>query len=291
MFFVDEEISTQPADWLRVARLAPQVRALLPQPGERVAYTGCGTSWFMSVSSAAVSEAAGLGEADAYTSSEFNYARSYDRVIAISRSGTTTEVIELLKRLKDQVPTTIITAVPGSPVTEIADHSIVIDFVDERSVVQTRFATAALALTRAHSGHDLARASRDAESALAADLGDLPESEQIAFLGSGWTYGLAMEAALKTREAAQFWAEAYPPMDYRHGPMSIAQAGRTTWCFGEAPAGLVDEVCATGARWESSSIDPMAHLVLAQRVAVAIAKRRGLNPDQPRGLSRSIILN
>jgi len=291
MFFVDQEIGTQPQVWLQAAALAPQVQTVLPQHGERVALTGCGTSWFMAVSAAALYEADGVAEADAYTSSEFNYARKYDRVIAISRSGTTTEVIDLLHRLKGVVPTTVITAVPGSPVTTAADHTVIIDFADERSVVQTRFATTVLALVRAHLGHDMVPISRDAETALAAEIGELDSVEQIAFLGSGWTYGLAMEAALKTREAAQFWSEAYPPMDYRHGPMSVAQPGRVTWCFGVAPEGLADEVRATGARWESSTLDPMAQLVFAQRVAVAIAKHRGLNPDQPRGLTRSIILS
>lgn len=290
MFFIEQEIGTQPQVWLQAAALAPQVHSLLPQAGERVAFTGCGTSWFMSVAAAALCESEGLAEADAFTASEFNHARRYDRVLAISRSGTTTEVVDLLGRLKGVVPTTVITAVPDSPVTQAADHAVIIEFADERSVVQTRSATTVLALLRAHLGHDIAAVARDAQAALDLEVGALADAEQIAFLGSGWGYGLAQEAALKTREAAQFWAEAYPPMDYRHGPMSIAQPGRVTWCFGVPPAGLAEEVRATGAGWESSSLDPMAHLVFAQRVAVAIAKRRGLNPDQPRGLSRSIIL-
>lgn len=290
MYFVDQEIDSQPQVWRQAAMRVGQAQAALPRSAERVAFTGCGTSWFMSVSAAALYESEGVAEADAYSSSEFNYTRKYDRVIAISRSGTTTEVIDLLTRLKGHVLTTVITAVPDSPVTAVADATVILDFADERSVVQTRFATTVLALMRAHLGHDIEQVSRDAEVALAATIGELDRVEQIAFLGSGWTYGLAMEAALKTREAAQFWSEAYPPMDYRHGPMSIAQPGRATWCFGQAPAGLADEVRATGARWESSSLDPMAQLVFAQRVAVAIAKHRGLNPDEPRGLTRSIIL-
>ena len=48
------------------------------------------------------------------------------------------------------------------------------------------------------------------------------EVEQVSFLGRGWTVGLANEAALKLRESVQFWAEAYPAMEYRHGPISIA---------------------------------------------------------------------
>ena len=51
------------------------------------------------------------------------------------------------------------------------------------------------------------------------------------------------------------------------------------------------EIIATGALLEKSSLDPMAHLIRAQRTAIEIAKVKGLDPDHPRGLSRSIILN
>jgi fructoselysine-6-P-deglycase FrlB-like protein len=290
MFHATHEIRTQPEDWRRIAQESASHAHVLPRRGERVAFTGCGTSWFMSMSAAWLYEAAGFGEADAYTSSEFNFGRKYDRVIAVTRSGTTTEVIELLERLKGVVPTTVITAIEDSPVAAVADHAIVLPWVDEQSVIVTRFATTVLGLMRAHFGDDLHQAATDAEWAIDAPIDELATAEQISFLGSGWTVGLAHEAALKTREAAQFWAESHPAMDYRHGPISIAQPGRLVWCFGPVPEGLDDQVRGLGAGFESNTIDPMAHLVLAQRVAVQIAANRGLNPDTPRGLARSIIL-
>lgn len=290
MFHVDQEISTQPQDWARAVALADAVRGDLPERGARAAFTGCGTSWFMSSAAAELREHAGQGETDAFTSSEFNHLRHYDHVVAITRSGTTTEVIELLERLRGTTRTTVITAVPGSPVTAVADRTILLDFVDEESVVQTRFATTVLALIRVWLGQDLAKAISDAEHALHEPVDAHASAEQITFIGTGWTIALAQEAALKTREAAQFWSEAYPGMDYRHGPISIAQRGRLVWCFGAVPEGLEAQVRATGAGFVSSTMDPMAHLVLAQRVAVELAKVRGLNPDAPRNLTRSIIL-
>jgi fructoselysine-6-P-deglycase FrlB-like protein len=116
-------------------------------------------------------------------------------------------------------------------------------------------------------------------------------AEQITFLSTGWSLGIAHEAALKTRESSQFWAEAYPAMDYRHGPISIAQPGRVVWFFGEPPAQLVEDVEFRGAFVEVRNVDPMAHLVLAQRAALKISEARGLDPDNPRGLARSIILS
>ena len=289
-FHIDVETSTQPENWLTAAEIAPQFAQYLPQAGERVALVGCGTSWFMSMAFASIRESMRLGESDAYTASEFNYGRRYDRVIALTRTGTTTETVDVLRQLAGRVPTTVITSLPDSPAEEAADHAIVIDFAPEESVVSTRFATTTLALLRAHLGQNLSAASEQARDLLEVPLDQLVNTEQISFLGSGWSLAMAHEAALKLRETAQFWSESHPAMDYRHGPISIAQAGRVTWCFGEVPAKLKAEVEATGAYFESRAVDPMAHLVLAHRLGAALARRRGINPDQPRHLSRSVVL-
>ena len=53
---------------------------------------------------------------------------------------------------------------------------------------------------------------------------------------------------------------------------------------------LVADIRATGATVRTSSHDPLIELVQAQRLALAVAAQRGLDPDAPRGLSRSIIL-
>lgn len=288
--FVLAEVASQPHVWRQAAELLPSVAADLPRRGERVAVVGCGTSWFMAQAYAALRESAGHGETDAFPGSEYPLGRRYDRVVMISRSGTTTEIVELLGQITDQ-PTALITAAAGSPAQAKAGATIAMPFADERSVVQTRFATAALVLLRAHLGADVDQLVADGEKALRVDVADLLDVEQVTFLGRGWTFGLANEAALKTREAAQFWAESYPSMDYRHGPISIAQLGRVTWSLGPAPAGLRDQVAATGARFVEHDLDPVAGLVVAQRFAVGLALGRGLNPDTPRSLTRSVILS
>ncbi|MEZ7826657.1 MAG: SIS domain-containing protein [Aquiluna sp.] len=287
----ETEIFSQPEIWEQTIAFYPKVAALLPKSGERVAFVGCGTSWFMSMAVADMRESMGLGESDAFTASEFPLNRKYDRIVAISRSGTTTEVVDLLSNISN-TPTVIITAVAGSPVTEHADETVLLDFADEESVLQTRYATAVLALMRTHFGEDISHLAEQCRTILGTPLdAELLQVEQISFLGTGWTIGLANEAALKTRESSQFWAEAYPAMDYRHGPISIAQPGRAVWIFGESPAGLEKNIADSGALLVTSELDPMVHLVLAQRVAVAISEGRGLDTDNPRGLARSIVLN
>ncbi|MTE19629.1 SIS domain-containing protein [Streptomyces sp. TRM43335] len=303
------EIATQPACWRRAVEAAEGAVESLPRPGERVAVTGCGTSWFMAQSYAALREAAGQGETDAHAASEFPVGRSYDRVVAITRSGTTSEVLHLLGELAGRVPTTALTADPNTPVVDAADRVVVLEWADEESVVQTRFATSALALLRAglerHGGlpagvKTVARAAVDAERAVTQPLPEaVLAAEQWTFLGRGWTYGLALEAALKMREAAGAWTEAYPAMEYRHGPIAVTGPGRVAWLLGSLPDGLAGDVERVGGTLLAESdcpatgegaLDPMADLIRAQRLAVALAESRGADPDRPRNLTRSVIL-
>ena len=291
------EITTQPDDWHAVLGRVPEALAVLPPRGATVAVTGCGTSYYVAQAYASLREASGTGQTDAHAASEFPTDRRYDHVVAISRSGTTTEVIELLERLRDlpdAPPTTVFVATEGTAIPALATHAVLLGEVDESSVVQTRFATTTLALLRATLGEDLAPAIADARAVLAEDasaaLAGVVDAEQITFVGRGWTVGLAHEAALKLRESAQFWTESYPAMEYRHGPISIATSGRATWAFGEVPEGLDEDVRATGAHFEHRDIDPLADLVRLHRLCLAKAEQAGVDPDRPRHLSRSIIL-
>ncbi len=288
---IEPEIASQPECWLRAAELAVDVAGILPARGERVAIAGCGTSWFMAQAYAAAREADGQGETDAFAASEFPPGRRYDRILVLSRSGTTTEVVDLLARIDHTIPTVAITADASTPVAAAADAFIALDFADERSVVQTRFATSELALLRTHLGQDVAPVAEAAQRILAEPLPEpLTAARQFTFLGTGWTCGLASEAALKLREAAGMWTEAYPAMEYRHGPVAVTGPGSVVWLFGPAPEGLTGEIAkAGGLAWQSEA-DPMAELVRAQRLAVAVARARGLDPDRPRNLTRSVIL-
>ncbi|QNA91313.1 MULTISPECIES: SIS domain-containing protein [unclassified Microbacterium] len=286
-----EELFSQPQTWATAADLTAE-QAQLPAAGTRIAVVGCGTSWFMAQSYAALRESSGQGETDAFAASEAFIDRGYDAVVALTRSGTTTEVLELVERIKGRIPTVGVIGDPISPLVSLVDEAILLPFADEKSVVQTRFATTALALFRASLGEDLTAAIADAEAVLTEPGDDeLRDAEQYTFLGRGWTIGLAHEAALKLRESSQSWTEAYPSMDYRHGPIAIAAPGRVTWQFGEAPEGLPAQVEATGARFEQREIDPLADLVRLHRTALDRAVARGLDPDQPRNLTRSVILD
>jgi len=285
---VEREISSQPDCWTRALASVDGAAKVLPGRGERVAVIGCGTSWHVATAIAAAREAADHGETDAFPASELP-ARSYGVVLAVTRSGTTIEVLDALRKLPSSVRKIGITADASAPIREATDQLLVLDYADEQSVVQTRFATTVLTVARAHVGHDLAPVVEQARVAVAADLDDrLIDRPHYVFLGRGWSTGVAREAALKIQEAASAWSEAYPALEYRHGPLSTASENSVVWLLGVDDGVLVNDIRRTGATVVVSDADPQAELVLAQRVAVATAQARGLDPDRPRYLTRSV---
>jgi glucosamine--fructose-6-phosphate aminotransferase (isomerizing) len=288
MTLTADEIRSQPGLWRRVAD--GPVPEYLAARGRRMLVIGCGTSAFMAMAYAELRERAGFGETDWAFGSEVPTGRRYDTVLALSRSGTTTEIVDAMREL-DADTKVVLSAVQGGPLVPLVDQYLALDFADEASIVQTRFPTTAMSLLRAGLGTDLRPSIADSEVAVEGPLPvDPADFEHFVYLGTSWTVGLAHEAALKMREAAQAWSESYPAMDYRHGPIAVAGERSLVWIFGTPPAGLVDQVAGTGARVVTSALDPLAQLIQVQRLAVAAAGARGLDPDHPRALTRSVVL-
>ena len=299
MSYLMDEIASQPECWSKAIGLAGSAESALPGPGERVAAVGCGSSLNVARCYAALREAAGQGETDAFPASEMPGTRRYDRLLYISRTGTTTEVLDAVRRAPRRTPTTAVTAVPDAPLARQARHVVPLDFADERSVVSSRFITSSIVLLRAHlaacpgagPGLDVRALPDAAAREVACPLPpEVAERSEFTFLGRGWAAAVADEAALKLREASRTWAESYPALEYRHGPISVSDEGTVVWALGEVPADLLADARRTGAAVIASDADPLAGLIGAQRLAAALAERKGIDPDQPRALSRSVIL-
>ncbi|MEA5154490.1 sugar isomerase [Raineyella sp.] len=286
-FYVADEIASQPDCWQQAIGLVDTVADILPRPGERVAYVGCGTAWNISESIARLREDAGQGQSDAFVASEFPARRTFDRVVVLSRSGDTLDVVAMLHELAGRVPTLAFVGKERSTIGSLCDSQVALPFADEAGYAQTRFATSVLALHRAWLGEDMGPVIEQARDALREKLDERHvAAEQVTYLGTGWTIGLAREAALKFRESSASWAEAYPMLEYRRGPITVAQPGRMVWVFGEAPEGLGEQILDTGATLVESSRDPQAELVVTQRLALGRAMKLGLNPDRPRYLRK-----
>ena len=245
-------------------------------------------------------------------------------VVAVSRSGETTETIEACKQAQRAGSTlAAVTATPESTLDAISRHSLIVDFASEESVVQTRSFTSMLLAGLAA---QLAAAGRDAESELggigsvgaafiadsqstASQLAD-PSLSSIFVLGSGFDGPLACEAALKIKEMSSTFAEGLGVLDFRHGPISLA--GDKTAVLVLCGKGLDRELAvaadieACGALVVTVGPDPrctietsrgaheleisVARLVIAQLVGLRRGIAKGLNPDAPDGVSAYIEL-
>jgi fructoselysine-6-P-deglycase FrlB-like protein len=291
MSLIAEEIRDQPRAWARAADLAAATPAVLPRD-ERIAVIGCGSSWHAAKAVAALRELSGQGETDAFAASEAFLARDYERVVAISRSGATTEILRALELVRPDAATVAVVGDPLSPVAAECDLVVDLSFADDRSVVQTRFLTTAVCFARAHLGLEIDHLFAEVDAALADPRPhDAAAVDRVAVLGRGWSVGLADAGALVLRETAGLWAESYPAMEYRHGPIATAGPGALVWLLDPPPGKLAEQAAATGAAVHTPGFDPLAELVRIQRLAVDLAEQRGLDPDRPPNLERAVVLD
>ena len=282
------ELEDQPAAWRKAADLVAGA-GQLDEPGTRLAVVGCGTSYYMGGAFAELRELAGRGEADAFVASRLPHNRTYDIVLAISRSGTTRDLVDALVATPRSTNRIALTGTPVSPVAAAADAVVDLSFADERSVVQTRFATTGLAYLRGLLDTDVGALADEAEDALRAPLPEVGAYQHFVFLGRGWASWLAEEAALKLREMTQTMTESYLDVEYEHGPVSVATAATLVWSLGPLAEPVRASIEPTGAHIVESERDPMAELVLVHRYALALARARGIDCDSPRHLRRSVV--
>jgi len=281
------EVRSQPDIWSQVLAKAPALAADFPGIGTPVLFVGCGTSYYVGEAYAARRNELGLGRTRAAIASEIPYVDPGEQLVVLSRSGTTSDVIEAVQQFRTSLPVVGLIGERETPLASLCDHVAWLDFADETSVVQTRFPTSALTLLRFSLGEDLSGLVADGRTALRLSLPDaLPR--HLVFLGTGWTIGVAQEAALKCREAAGAWTEAYALREYQHGPIAVAGPETLIWCFDPVPDYLRDAVAETGAAIFAPPLDPVAQLAAVHRLALRMAEAAGYDPDRPRYLSRSV---
>lgn len=138
----------------------------------------------------------------------------------------------------------------------------------------------------------------------------LHDAEHMFVIGRGTGLAVAMEAALKLKETCGIQAEAFSGAEVQHGPMALVDDGFPLLIFaprGPAQAGLLalaDGMRARGARvllaappgtpncelplieTAAEELDPVAAIQSFYPMVEALARTRGLDPDQPRNLAK-----
>lgn len=237
--------------------------------------TGCGSTHYAALSAAALMRRFGI-TAWAYPASEIVYfgdtlPRGDVNLLTISRSGTTTETqwaVDRFRKMNPHGKVVSITTHPESPLAKASDLILSAEAAQEQSVAQTRSFTSMFILSQCLSGllgGDVELANRLEKLPPSLDhlikrFGDLPRQlgedeslQRFFFLGGGPYYGLACEAMLKTKEMTRSWAEAFHPLEFRHGPMSVVDDHSLVVCLvsdsqQEAEARVVRDMQKLGAR-------------------------------------------
>lgn len=237
------EIRSQPQVWRATLEgLARYGEALPHFPSyERVLFTGCGSTYYLSLWAARhCQQMLGLPACAAPASELLLYPSAWLRkgertlLIATSRSGKTTETVRAVEafRAGGYGEVLAITCYPERALARLADWTISTPEAPEESIAQTRsFTSMMLAVAWLLDDHKPAdvgsvlaakgAALMEAWEGTAVKLGADQALQQFFFLGSGPLYGLACEAMLKMKEISLSVSEAYHFMEFRHGPMSM----------------------------------------------------------------------
>ena len=241
-----EEILSQPRIWASALEHL-DAGGLEAFPGSLPAgdgfLIGAGTSFYLARSLAWVGRSITGGNlrptppSDILIAGEDLYRNPGSWSVGISRSGTTTETVRALKRVKELGSDAYaLTCHSDSPMAAEASQVLAVDMAAEESVVMTRsFTTMLMALSRWFSQvagrDDLTKAQMQlplAASTLLEREAETPtqvvnqlQMERVVVLGQGASYGLACEAALKIKEMAILPSEPFHTLEYRHGPKSI----------------------------------------------------------------------
>ncbi len=252
----DHEIQSQPESWraalavLNVERkdLIEFWRDLCAQPGTSVIVTGCGSTYYLAQTAAAVLQthtglpARAMPASEVWLNASALPSAARTVLIAVSRSGETTETIRACEsfRARGLGPILTLSCYPDRALTTLGDYNLVLPSGQEDSVAQTRaFSTlylAALGLAALWSGDaalwqelqrtpDLCADVLVRSRALAERLGGDPTLDRFYFLGSGLRYGLSGELSLKIKEMSLSHSEPFHVLEFRHGPMSMVTPG------------------------------------------------------------------
>lgn len=232
--------------------------------------------------------------------------------VGLSHSGSSADVRGALKRAKTRGYRTLaLTNIDDSPLTRDADAALVTGAGIERAVPSTKGFTALVAgsLLLASSQSDSATAGGSAASmvkraanviATVAVSGDLvaraSAARTIVFLGERSLYPVARDGALKFLEITYIPALGYPPDEFRHGPIALAERGVAIVALERLPKTLAEIARRAGADVMALPLRsklprlarPLVRAVELQLLAHGVGVRLGRDVDQPRSLSKVV---
>lgn len=336
------EIFTQTEAWANALDVVEENRSTLESLFQnefaQVLFIGCGSTYYLSLSAAALFQdltarfARALPAGELWLNPAFatlnGNLRRKTLLVAISRSGSTTETVRAVEAFKAMEGGYVLTLTnyPDQPLVEMADLPLVIEKGQEQSVAQTRsfaslfVAATALAVIAGNYQDQWSNLRRLPEvgerllqeyEPLARQWGENLALDRFYFLGSGMRYGLACEANLKMKEMTLTHTEPFHFLEFRHGPKSmVTDTTAVIGLFSDASRKheqqVLDEMNGLGAKVLSlaeteatvsfqsglpETLRGVLYLPVLQTMAYYRSLAKGLNPDRPVNLSAVVMLD
>jgi len=284
-------------------------------------YVGCGTSYYLAMSLAAYANRAGR-RAIAVPGAEWLNRPSYfwsdwknTHVVAISRSGETTETVAAAKSSRENGAfVTALTVEADSTLAKNSDSVVASPTHAEEGIVMTASASLMLLLGLQMVGSEIPASIVASAQTLAEKLDEVLDYEVLdrshfVFLGGGPLFGIASEGALKLLEMSQVMTQPFHPLEYRHGPISLVDAKTAAVMLystdqKDAEMKLVEELREKGAFVIGIggpgdielavdfdlSVAGLALLPALQILGERVAQSRGIDTVQPRHLTKVVKL-
>lgn len=319
--YMEKEIFDQPKVLTNLASQNFGAIKKLIKPNRKTYFLGCGTAYYAALFGEYCFRLKGF-EAEAVMASEYQkiirLVKQDQLLIVLSQSGETIDIINSVKELtKKKIPIVALTNVLGSSLYRLADYKILLGAGQEVAVASTKAFTAKLAIILNLLGlnSNLIKAA----AAMALDRGKIrtlsqtiKDCEHIFIIGRGISYPIALEAALKIKEVSYIHAEAFAAGELKHGPIALIDKGTPAIVIAPNDETLTDmissahEIKARGGLiiGISPQDDPVFDIylqvpdlkqataipmtIVAQLLAYDLAIARGLNPDKPRNLAKSV---
>lgn len=296
---------------------------------------GCGTASYACLAGTYIFSKIAGRHVNFTVGSEFGYLADFltnrSLVIALSQSGETIDVVEAVKVAKRKgAKIATLVNVLGSTLYRLADDKILLNAGTEKAVVTTKAFTAKLAylilLAYTLEGNanvayqQLKRAIEATEEILTSHslliiqklVNHIVGKGNMYVIGRGLSYPLALETALKIKEASYIHAEGFAAGELKHGVIALIEKGTPCIAFlpndetyGANLAGCM-ELKARGGYIIGISYKPheifdyyipvadcgiatiIPSVVVGQLLGYYLAVKRGLDPDKPRNLAKSV---
>ncbi|WP_188681742.1 SIS domain-containing protein [Thermogymnomonas acidicola] len=316
MYQMEEEIRSQSTSvrnaWESAHRKSSEIQDMASGAMGFVV-SGSGTSFNASLFLSLLLNDSGRPAVPVAPSEVGTYIRSLGRnaiYVFFSQSGESRDTVRAAREAAESGARIIsFTNSQESTLSKLSDLEIYLSVGPEKAVAATKSFTAMLMASLEFCSAIQGSCSEAVMRKVAASVGQVvgqAENLQVVsadnyiFLGSGYSYVTAREAALKLRETASVRTEAFIAQEFEHGYIQVAGSKDAVVTFSEdqVTARIREECTSFGAQVLDGSLGSQVirgfdypercvlEIIPWQLYAMRLAQSRGLNPDRPDRLTK-----